>query len=346
MSGYYVGYQQALYPPSEIEWAGLTHLMIGRVTPNPDGTLNTTFDISPTGGPPLARTLVQLAHENGKKAVVMLGGAGEHAGWVSAASASNRAVFVQNLLQLRADYGFDGFDLDWEPIEIADQPNFSALAEALRTAAPDAILTLPVGWVNANSPEVGSFYGEMAKLFDQINVMSYSMAGAWDGWQSWHSSALTGHSVSMPSSVESSVQAYLDAGVPAAKLGVGIGFYGSCWSPPVRGPGGAVAGSTVIADDNVMSFTNIMNGYYSAEFRTWDTAAQVPYLSFPVPFGTSGCTFVSYEDEQSIRAKGRFVRNHGLGGAIVWTINEGYLPDRPVGQRSPLLRALHEAFLQ
>ncbi|WP_156040995.1 glycoside hydrolase family 18 protein [Chondromyces apiculatus] len=345
VSGYYVGYQQDLYPPSEIAWSGLTHLMIGRVVPRADGSLDTSLDLGPDAGPDLARNLVQLAHEHGKAAVVMLGGAGEHEAWVSAASAANRATFVQNLLQLRADFGFDGFDLDWEPIEVADQADFRALAEALRDAAPDAVLTLPVGWVNANAPEVEAFYGEIAPLFDQINVMSYSMAGPWDGWESWHSSALTGHGPTTPSSVESSIDGYLSAGVPAAKLGVGIGFYGSCWSAPVTAPGMAVDGATIVADDNVMSFTRIMDNYYAPERRLWDETARAPYLSYPSPQGAQGCTFISYEDEASILEKGEFVRGRGLGGAIVWTINEGYLPDRPEGQRSPLMQALAEAFL-
>jgi len=76
VGGYYVGYQQDLYPPEAIDWAGITHLMIGRVVPNADGTLDTTFDIDPVNGPALGKKLAQLAHQNGRKAVVMLGGAG------------------------------------------------------------------------------------------------------------------------------------------------------------------------------------------------------------------------------------------------------------------------------
>lgn len=34
VSGYYVGYQRDLYPPEDIDWNGLTHLIVGVVTPN------------------------------------------------------------------------------------------------------------------------------------------------------------------------------------------------------------------------------------------------------------------------------------------------------------------------
>jgi len=346
VSGYYVGYQQNLYPPSAIAWDGLTHLLIGRVTPNADGTLGTTFDIDPTSGPALAKSLTQLAHQHGKKAVVMLGGAGEHDGWVSAASSAHRAGFVQNLVNLAKEYGFDGFDLDWEPLPPEDQADFRALAEDLRAALPQTILTVPVGWVSTNAPDVEPFYGQIAPIFDQINIMSYSMAGAWPGWESWHSSAIFGATPTTPSSVDGSVKAYIAAGVPASKLGVGIGFYGSCWSSPVTKPQSPLGASQIVADDNVMSFTNIMTSYYDAASHHWDDTAKAPYLGYSSPHGPQGCTFVSYEDEQSILEKGKYAAQMGLGGAIVWTINQGHLPNAPEGQRDPLMKALAQGFLQ
>jgi chitinase len=36
-------------------------------------------------------------------------------------------------------------------------------------------------------------------------------------------------------------------------------------------------------------------------------------------------TYLTYDDEQGIAEKGAYVRNNGLGGAIIWTISQGYL---------------------
>jgi chitinase len=116
--------------------------------------------------------------------------------------------------------------------------------------------------------------------------------------------------------------------VPAAKLGIGIPFYGTCWrgvTGPNQTPG------TIAADDNVMSYANIMSQYHDASARRWDDAAKATYLSFGTGTGPQACTFVTYEDEQSIAAKGAYVRSAGSGGAIVWTINQGHLA--PVGTR-------------
>jgi chitinase len=34
-----------------------------------------------------------------------------------------------------------------------------------------------------------------------------------------------------------------------------------------------------------------------------------------------------------------------LGGAIVWTVNQGYLPNAPEGEQDPLMDALRVEFL-
>jgi chitinase len=168
--------------------------------------------------------------------------------------------------------------------------------------------------------------------------MTYAMAGAWDGWRSWHSSALDGATPSTPTSVAVSVRSYLAAGVPAAKLGVGIGFFGQCWRPAVTGPGQDLRGSQVVAEDNVMSYTNILASYYDRAAYHWDTQAQVPYLGFATPHGPQGCTLVSYDDGDSVAAKSRYVRANGLGGEIVWTVNQGHLRSDAAGHRDDLLR--------
>lgn len=342
VGGYIVGYQRAMYPVGEVDFSTVTHLMVGRLTPNANGTVNRHFDIDDTNGPIWAQQASVAAHAGGAKAILMVGGAGEYAGFVGAASPANRATFVANLIDAMDDLGYDGLDLDWEPLPESDRPNFTALAQALRAARPNLLLTVPIGWVNANFAQTPEpFWGQIAPLFDQINVMTYDMAGAWDGWQSWHSSALTGNGGNTPSSVESSVDFYRRSGVPRTRLGIGIPFYGACWRG-VTGP--RLFGGTLVASDNDMGYRDIVQGYYSAAVRQWDDAAKMPYLSSNAPLGAQQCNFVSYDDEQSIAAKGAFVKANGLGGTIVWTISQGHLGDRPAGQRDPLLQAIKNAF--
>ena len=235
ISGYYVGYQRDLYPVETVDFSVLTHLFVGRITPRADGTVTTHFDINDTEGPAMARRLAERAHQAGRKAVLMLGGAGEHANFVSAASDANRAKFVTNLLATMDDLGYDGIDVDWEPVEQADEAPLLDLLRRLRTARPNMILTMPVGWINPNYQTVDPFYVQAVQYLDQMNIMSYYMAGAWGGWSSWHSSALHDGFGDHPSSVSGSAQMYVSAGIPRERLGIGLGFFGMCWRG-VTGP--------------------------------------------------------------------------------------------------------------
>jgi chitinase len=346
LSGYYVGYQRSLYPESQVDFSLLTHIFVGRIIPTTSGGVLEHFDIDNTNGPIMARNLSTRAHEAGRKAVLMLGGAGEHAGFVGAASSANRATFVGNLNSTMDSLGYDGIDVDWEPINAEDRAPLLALLQALRTARPNMILTIPVGWVNSNFPgSIDSWYATVAGVVDQMNLMTYDMAGPYSGWVTWHSSALLDNQPNHPSSVASSVQAYRNVGVAAAKLGIGIGFYGTCWRG-ATGPRQTIgSGVSLVASDNTMSWANIMSLYYDAGARRWDDLAKVPYLTCTTPSGPSQCNYVSYDDEQSIAEKGAHVKANGLGGAIIWTIGQGHLPNAPAGSQDPVLKAAYNAIV-
>jgi chitinase len=343
--GYYVGYERDLLPPDEIDWSALTHLVVGPVLPQQTGTLDLGFDLDdPSQGPDFARDLAQRAHDHGVVPLLMIGGAGAHDGFKAAASSKKRQQFVRNLVATLHDLGFDGLDLDWEPLQAADQKSFQALVAALRSALPEAILTAPAEPPTLNGPAVPAVWATVAPQLDQINLMTYNMEGAYPGWKSWHSSALDGATEATPSSVAVAVAAFRDAGVPASKLGVGVGFFGDCWRAPVTGPSQDLQGADIVATDNEMPYTTILADYFAPAAAHVDPTAQAPYLSFPTPKGAKGCTYITYEDAASIAAKGQWARSQGLAGAIIWTINQGHDRRALPGQRDALLQATRQAF--
>jgi chitinase len=341
--GYYVGYQRSLMPASQIDWGSMTHIVVGPVNPRADGTLDTTFDIDRTAGPAMAKDLAKRAKAHHVTPLLMIGGAGLHDNFLAAAK-NHRATLEKNLIAVMKNYGYAGLDLDWEPITTADQPYVSALVKDLRAQLPHAVLTMPVLWVTKTFPAVPKFYGQLAKRLNRISVMSYGMAGPWDGWRTWHSSALSGATATTPSSVDVNVASFEKAGVPAAKLGVGIGFYGTCWAGGVTGPRQPVGSSTLAADDNAMSYINIMKQYYKASAYHYDTKANAPYLGFAAPHGPQKCTFISYENGRSIAAKAKYARSNGLGALIVWTVNQGHVRGAAAGHRDVLLAKARHAF--
>jgi chitinase len=342
VSGYYTGWNADLYPPEKVDFSAMTHIIVGRATPRTDGTLSTVFDN--TNGPEMARTLATRAHAAGRKALIMVGGAGEHDNWVGAANPTNRAKFVQNLLAAMDSLGYDGLDIDWEPVEAADKPNLLALVKDLRAARPNMLLTFPIGWINTNfASDVDPWYAQLAPYLDQINIMSYEMIGPWDGWQSWYTSALQGHSGNRPTSVAASLNGWVSAGIPKAKLGMGIPFYGMAWRN-ITGPYQNFTNwSDFVGSDNSFTYKKILQ-YAPAGTYNWDAAAGASYLTFPSPLQEGAVRWISYDSPQTIATKGAFTRDNGFGGTIIWTINQGCTD--PVTGANPLLDAVKGAFLQ
>jgi chitinase len=338
--GYYASWAPDQYPIPEIEWSGLTHIAMAFYLPNQDGSMTLAG-----GNPQLAINLIAAAHANGVKAIASIGGADSQSGFQAATASGSVASFAANLVSLVTTTGYDGIDIDWEPMDKTDEPAVIDIANRIRKAKPGALLTIPIGAINVNLGADLSGFPTIAAAYDQLNIMSYGQAGAWSGWKSWHSSALYQTDSATPISIDSTVKLYLAAGVPAAKLGIGIGFYGLCYSSPVTGPDQALNGSTLLASDGTISYANIMTNYYSASARQWDSLARVPYLSFSAPHAPDGCTYISYDDEQSIAEKGTYLKAKGLGGVIEWELNEGYLSSAAAGQRNPLLKAIHDNVL-
>ena len=60
-------------------------------------------------------------------------------------------------------------------------------------------------------------------------------------------------------------------------------------------------------------YTQLMRDYVDKQgyTRYWDDDAKAPYLF-------NGDTFITYEDEESLRQKCRLVRESGIAGIMIW----------------------------
>ena len=344
VTGYYVGYQRDMLPPEDIYWDGLTHIAMGAATANADGTLNTDFYIDDTNGPALARQISTLAHQHNKKAILMLGGA-QNGAAIHSAVKDHRAAFIANIVSTMDSLGYDGVDLDWE--DDVDWVLFETFAKELRQAAPGKIITLPGGAINANYQTVDPQVVKVTRYVDQFNLMTYYPATAWagDGWYSWHTSPLKGAKSTTPVSIEDSLARYNASGVPKEKMGMGVGFYAIGYKGGITGPDQPTTHGMIVGGDNAYPLSKLYGngGAYDVQYRYWDGTALVPYLSLPQP-DSFGAKYVSFEDEQSLIAKGAFTRENGYGGIIIWTINEGYVASRT--DPNFLMKALRAGFIE
>jgi chitinase len=152
--------------------------------------------------------------------------------------------------------------------------------------------------------------------------MTYGLSGpAW--------SRVAGHNAALYTaggefSLDASRAYYLGRGVPAAKLLLGLPFYGTRFdsASAINQPLASTAGAAVTYRDII----RLMGNGWSLKR---DEAAQVPYL---VRLGEAG--LLSYDDPASISAKCAFTHAQGMGGVIIW-----HLGQDDTGTSQPLLQA-------
>lgn len=143
---------------------------------------------------------------------------------------------------------FDGIDLDWEFPHEEDAANFQAVLGEFRRQMdllrPGLRLSAAVG----PSPRMypGVDLRAVSQVVDQVGVMNYDYNGPWSQ-RTGFLAPLYGET---GGTVERSILAYKEAGVPAAKLLLGMPFYGYGWKevPSAEGHGLMQQGRSIRGD--------------------------------------------------------------------------------------------------
>jgi len=247
-----------------------------------------------------------------------------------ALTAESRKKFIDSATRFLTRHGLDGLDIDWEypgqkgvgnPYRAEDKENCTALVAELRAAldrlgAPQGkhyLLTMAT-----QAADVWLAHTEMDQLqrdLDFVNLMAYDQTGDWDAVTGHHAPLFSNPESSNPNSAALVVTHYLSAGVPARKLVLGVPFYGHAWGEvPATGHGLFQIGKKApeglaTAFKDIRTLLAGPSGYT----RYWDDISMAPYL-----YDAAGRTFISYEDEQSVREKARFVVDRGLAGIMFW----------------------------
>jgi chitinase len=355
-TAYYAGWMQGTLPASNVDFTAVSHVIHFSVVPNANGSLNSSVNSLTTAN---STDVVTRAHAAGRKVLFCVGGADSQTGFQGATSAANLSTFVTNLVNFMVARGYDGIDLDWEPLPSTDFPQYTNLVNSLRTAlngfAPARLLTAAVGAypVYGDSP-TGQYtmFAALQAKFDQLNIMTYDLSGAYSGWITWFNAPTYDGGTRFIStgalvpSTDGAVSKFLAGGVAPGKLGIGLAFYGYVWS---GGAGTSTGGAalprqswTTAPTTTAPSYDTLMTTYYQPQLYHWDTNAQAAYLSLDNA-GSANDKFISYDDEHACQAKVSYARNRGLGGVMIWELGSGYRPGQPAGQRDPLLQAVKQS---
>lgn len=305
------------------------------------------------------------------KALISVGGwTGSRFFSSNVGSAENRTAFVKTSLDLVSQYQLDGLDFDWEypnkqglgcnAINDNDTANFLSFLQELRQTAPNLTLTAATSlfpWNDATgnrSTELSGF----ADALDYLMIMNYDIYGAW--------ATTAGPNAPLDSACDPrnnqgsgklGVQAWLDAGVPADKLVLGLAAYGhgfrvnetsalgtaggstlqlypaqnssdrfqgSSWDddPPVDECGNAQPHSGTYPLWSLITEANVLDETAKplpGIKYTWDNCSQTPFL-----WNATSNVYVSYDDAESITVKGEYIVNTGLKGFAVWEAGGDY----------------------
>lgn len=212
--GYYSG---ALFNETieKLQTDKMTHIIYAFLIPEADGNLVALEK------PDQLKELVAQAHNDGAKVYIALGGwsyQGKPLVTVFesvAASSEKRTRLIDNVHLLLKEYSLDGVELDWEHPSQSSIGNYEKLVVELKSAldqdGKDLTAALNGAWSTTAGPEVSKLMTDAClDSFSFINVMAYDMNNA-EHSPLWFA--------------EASINYWLNRGVPAEKIILGMPLY-------------------------------------------------------------------------------------------------------------------------
>lgn len=269
--------------------------------------------------------------------------------------AAKRATFVSSMKEyLKTWKFFDGVDIDFEDPggkaanpelgdPIKDRETYTLILRDLRIMLDE--LEAETGReyqltsaMNAGDDKIAVVdYARINQYLDYLFLMSYDFYGAFDLTNLNHQTALHESSLRDETRYYGSkgVELIMEKGFDPAKIIMGAAAYGRGWTGvsgyQANNPfiGTASAGIKGTWEMGVLDYRDIVNNHMGDGWEYgYDAQAEAPYLWNPVRGD-----LITYDDGRSVKAKGAYVLNQGMGGLFSWEID---------ADNGDILNAMHE----
>lgn len=274
--------------------------------------------------------LVSLKQRNPKlKVLLSLGGWGGCAPCSDVFStAEGRNEFAASTKELLDFFKADGLDLDWEYPAIEgypghtykkeDKTNFTLLVEALRkTLGKKAIISFAAGGFDKFLQESINWQAVMP-IIDFVNLMSYDLVSGF--------SKVTGHHTPLYSnstqkqSADNAIRYFQSINVPLKKIIIGAAFYARTWEDVKDINNGIYQQGNFKHFISFSQFDQRLSKDSGFVYYR-DSVAKAPYA-----YNKRTNTFATFDDEESIAEKVKYVKQKKLGGIMFWELSL----DKPV----------------
>lgn len=288
IAAFYPDYNVSELSVSEVRFDQLTDIVYFSISPNEDGSLNLSFINK--NDPNTMVDVVQAAKDNNVKVWICVGGADGRSDYFSdvVADPGRRDTFSDALVQFCIDNGFDGIDLDWEPID--DSPNYAIFIRELKTKMTPHSMELSVD-VYAESNGLNP---EAFDSIDWLHVMAYDMYE--ESPHSTYEKALAG------------LAFWEDAGFPRRKIILGLPFFGR-----------EVVEDGETQNSPYYSYGEIVTEHLSLPVDP-DIDAVDPDTGEEYPDDTSVIGVINFNGIDTIKAKTQYVLENGYGGVMFWEL--------------------------
>lgn len=266
---------------------------------------------------------------------------------------AGRASFIGSCVQLIKDNPWiAGIDIDWEypagsndgerwpegegdegcPIwgtQYEDRMNFTQFLKEFKETLDKefgegrkkltACASSSTGWTLPNQDWAGA-----SQYLDYINIMTYDMAGDWDG--------VTGHA-SSAAGAKTAMAYFINNDIPGSKLNLGSPFYATGFMMAEDSDFSKIVGAPIAEENDIDKemltvpfIRKVLSEAVEVGTPGWhagyDEKQMGAYVYNDDPSSEYYRWYLSYEDERAIDGKYALIEKYNLAGIIVWEVTQ------------------------